>query len=110
MGETALELAAVEFLSFFFGIIGKLISTFVWWWVAYVLVRFLLQKVVFKNDSDGWKKFADNVRSGFCEFAVAFCNTMSGLASLAAQWAGEKKEERKQRKMSKVSDNEEPYW
>lgn len=110
MGETALETVAVEFLGFFFGLLGKLISTFVWWWVIYVLVRYLLKNVVFKEDIDGLKRFSVSVRTGFEEMSSAFCSTMSGVASVAAQWASEKKEERNKRKASKSCDCEEHYW
>ena len=98
MGETTLEIVAIEFLDFLFGLAGKLLATFVWWWVVYVLIRYLLQNIVFKNDSDGWKKFSANVRLGFEEFSSAFCNTMSGAASVAVRWANEKKEEKMRRK------------
>ena len=110
MGETTLEIVAIEFLEFIFGLAGKLLATFVWWWVAYVLVRFLLQNIVYKNDSDGWKKFATNVRAGFEEFSIAFCNTMKGAASVAVRWADEKKEEKKRRKHPNTTIDEEHYW
>lgn len=112
MGETTLEIVALEFMDFLFGLLGGLLSTFVWWWVAYVLIRFLLQNIVFKNDNDGWKKFADNVRLGFVELSGAFCNTMAGATSVAVRWAAEKKEDlsRFRSKKSNATGSERPYW
>lgn len=94
MEETALETVAVGFLEFLSGTLGRIISTFVWWWIMYVLIRFFLQNIVFKNDTDGLNRFSESIKSGLNELAVAFCNTMSGAASIAIKWADEKKKER----------------
>ena len=80
-------------MSFLFGVGEKLISTLVWWWIVYVLLRFLLKNIVFKDDDSGWKRFANSVRLGVEELADAFLSTMSGVAVVAKQWAEEKKEE-----------------
>ena len=93
MGETTLEVVAVEFLSFLFGVGEKVISTFVFWWIAYILFRFLLKNIVFKDNEPEWKRFASSVRLGVEELADAFLNAMYGVAVVAKQWAREKKEE-----------------
>lgn len=111
MGETTLEIVALEFLDFLFGLLGGLLSTFVWWWVAYTLLRYLLQNIVFKSDSEGWKKFVSNVRLGFVEFSDAFRNTMSGAAYIAVRWAMEKKENLSKFRSKKSNGiDSETYW
>lgn len=110
MGETTLEVAVVGFCEFFFGLISNLLSTIVWWWLVYVLMRFLLKNVVFKNDEDGLRRFSESVSSGFEELSKAFCSAMSGVASLAAQWADERREDRESRKSSATNDQMHHYW
>lgn len=93
MEETTLEIIAIEFLEFLLGVGETLISIFVWWWVIYVLFRYLLKEIVFKDDASGWKRFSDSIRLGAEELADAFLSTMSAVSLIAKQWAEEKKEE-----------------
>lgn len=93
MEETTLEIIAIEFLEFLFGVGETLISTFVWWWVIYVLFRYLLKEIVFKDDTSGWNRFSDSIRLGVEELADAFSNTMAAVSLIAKQWMEEKKEE-----------------
>ena len=98
MGETAIEVIAVEFLGFLFGVLEKLISVFVGWWIVYVLLRFILHKVVFKNDADGWKRFASNIRSGVEGISETFKEAFPGVVSVVKRWSDEKQEAWKQRR------------
>lgn len=93
MEETTLETIAIEFFEFLFGVGETLISTFVWWWIVYILFRYLLKEIVFKDDTSGWKRFSDSFRLGVEELADAFSSAMSAVSLIAKQWMEEKKEE-----------------
>lgn len=101
MGETAIEVIAVEFLGFLFGVLEKLISVFAGWWIVYVLLRFILHKVVFKNDADGWRRFAGNIRSGVEGVSETFREALPGVVSVVKRWSDEKQEEWKRQKNRK---------
>lgn len=93
MSETTFETVAIDFLDFIFGVGETLISTFVWFWVVFVLFRYFLKNMVFKDEEASWKRFASTIRIGFEELSDAFLSAMSILSLSAKQLLKEKKEE-----------------
>lgn len=93
MGETTFEVVATEFLSFLFGVAETLISTFAWFWVIFILFRYILKNIVFKDDEESWKRFAGAFRMGVEELGDAFLSAMAALSLRAKMWLKEMKEE-----------------
>lgn len=95
MEETTIVSVAVDFLSSMLGTVGRVFSTIAFWWIAYVLLRYFLQNVVYKDNDEGWKAFKENIRLGVYELSVTFHSSMSAVALIAKQWAEEKFEDYK---------------
>lgn len=95
MTETTLDNLVMGFASFFFGIIGDIISFCVtitlFCTVYYLFVRYF----VCQNDKEQYAEFNGNIRAGIKDIAESFKAVMPAVKESAKCWAKEKLEELK---------------
>ena len=95
MTETTLDNLVMGFASFFFGIIGDIISFGVTLSLFCLTYYLFARYFVCQNDSKQWEEFNGCIRAGMKDIAETFKAVMPAVKESAKCWAKEKLEELK---------------
>ena len=92
MEETVFEMAAMGAAKFLASLFARIISFGTTMWLLYFLSYIVARYLICGNNSEEFSKFADHMRSGCKDAAIAFRNVMPGIAESAKFWSEEKLE------------------
>ena len=84
--ETKFEEAVVAFGSFFFVLLGDIISLCATLSLLYAAGYIICRYLVCENDNDIWQDFANHIRSGVRGLAEAFCIAVPGIKAKVKEW------------------------